>query len=78
MFAYVLGRFIIRLYTNYMYITYRGINISLYLPTNIIQLLYLTRILKIYLLNFGMLRKVIEFVVWIQSIVFSTLHAYAS
>ena len=65
MFAYVLGRFIIRLYTNYMYITYRGINISLYLPTNIIQLLYLTRILKIYLLNFGMLCKVIEFVVWI-------------
>ena len=41
MFAYVLGRFILRLYTNYMYITYRGINISLYLPTNIIQLLYL-------------------------------------
>ena len=69
MFAYVLGRFILRLYTNYMYITYRGANI-IYLPTNIIYLLYqfmfaTNRILKIYLINFCMLCKVIEFVVWI-------------
>ena len=69
MFAYVLGRFILRLYTNYMYITYRGANI-IYLPTNIIYSLYqfmfaTNRILKIYLMNFFMLCKVFEFVVWI-------------
>ena len=77
MFAYVLGRFILRLYTNYLYIIYRGVNISKLIPTHKYHLV-ITRILKIYLLNFGMLCKVIEFVVWIQSIVSSTLHAYAS
>ena len=69
MFAYVLGRFILRLYTNYLYIIYRGVNISKLIPTHkyhlVIVSIHVTRILKIYLINFCMLCKVIEFVVWI-------------
>ena len=78
MFAYVLGRFILRLYTNYLYIIYRDVNISKLIPTHKYHLVIVPRILEIYLISFCMLCKVIEFVVWIQSIVFSTLHAYAS
>ena len=59
MFAYVLGRFILRLYTNYLYIIYRDVNISKLIPTHKYHLVIVSipRILEIYFrqnYNFGM------------------------